>query len=95
MENNKSIDCPVCQKAIASDIIEDHVNKCLFLNSTATNEKPDNQKRLRQEAHLENKFSPPKKFKKSPNPNQPTGSKLSMNWFKNGNKVTLFTLMNN
>lgn len=61
--------CPVCDKMFDQNVIEDHVNKCLFLKTT---EKSTNIKRS--SSHL-NTVSPNEKRIKMEN--SPTSSKVN------------------
>ena len=60
-ENKDILLCPVCEKEFEKEVIEQHVNKCLFLNSLSENKTKRDSSHLEEPSH--NKRS---KFDTSP-----------------------------
>lgn len=50
-ENNDVLSCPVCDKKFQKEVIEQHVNKCLFLNSLSSNQSKRNGSHLEESFH--------------------------------------------
>ncbi|CAH0726093.1 unnamed protein product, partial [Brenthis ino] len=50
-ENNDVLSCPVCDKRFQKEVIEQHVNKCLFLNSLSSNQSKRNSSHLEESFH--------------------------------------------
>lgn len=71
-----SISCPICNKVFEKNVVEEHVNKCLFLNSSEENNIKHNKIELntfkRSNSHLNNNCSHEKRARISTSPSSAT-----------------------
>lgn len=69
------VPCPICNRGFEQDVIEEHVNKCLFLTQSLS--KQGSSKRTA--SHLANPFVHEKKLKLgTPGTNSVPGSKVRL-----------------
>lgn len=85
MSSNNYVACPVCDRSVSSGVIEEHVNKCLFLNTQSKPSESLKRRSLVEDGH-NNDTSQDKRIKLSPKqppantnepPKQANASKLN------------------